>query len=86
MALGRLAEGNALHAQHQGADANEQTGDEQNGEHGLPGKRRCDDQELAHENAEGRHAGDRDHPQYEAPAEQRWLSVRPRISAIFCVP
>ena len=70
-AAGRLAESHVAHAQHQGAEGDQQAEHERDGEQRLARECRADDQELAHEDAERRQAGDGDDAEHETPAEQR---------------
>ena len=84
--FGSLAEGELMEAQHQRTECDREAGHEGHGEPGVARERRGDDQELAGEDAEWRQSDDRHDGGHQQPAEQRLTRVRPRISAIFCVP
>ena len=67
----RLAEGDAVEMIEERAEGEDDAEDERDGEQRLAGEGGADDQELAHEDAERRQPGDRDHAGDQAPAEPR---------------
>ena len=86
VAAPRLAESDRVQPQEQRADGDQQPKHEGKREQRLPGEGRADHQELAHEDAERRQAGDGNDAEHQPPAEHGIVLVRPPMSAIFCVP
>ena len=74
----RLAEDRALQAHQQRAEADQQPEGGQQGKPRLAGEGRGQDQELAGEDAERRHAADRQHGQRERHGEPRMGDAQPR--------